>query len=96
MDRRHDRLVWAVTVLAFAILVSAAASHLHVAADLDESCAICAAVGIGKLEGPATNLVAPVPLAVNEFRLADLGPPSLPQSAGVVVLPPSCGPPGIA
>lgn len=96
VDRALGRLVIVVTALAFAILVSVAASHVHLGADLDESCSICAAFGVGKLKGPTPSVVAPVPVAVTWFQQEPESPPSLTHNVVVVVLPPSCGPPSIA
>jgi hypothetical protein len=96
VDRALGRLVIVVTALAFAILVSVAASHVHLGADLDESCSICAAFGVGKLKGPTPSVVAPVPVAVTWFQQEPQSPPSLAHNVVVVVLPPSCGPPSIA
>ena len=95
IDGVLGRLVLAITVLAFTILVLAAATHLHVGAELDDSCAICAAFGVGKLKGPAPSVVAPVPMAVTWFQLEPPSRPSLAHNVVVVVLPPSCGPPVI-
>ena len=88
------RVVCGVTAVVFAILVSVAATHLHVGADQDEACALCAAFA-GKLEGAsAPPLPAPTAMAVA------LHVPALPQPQitppSVVALPPSCGPPPVA
>lgn len=96
VDRALGRLIGVVTALAFAILVSFAASHLHIGADLNESCPICTAFGVGKLKTPAPSIVAAAPVAVTWFWLQPERPPTLAQSVRVVVLPPSCGPPAIA
>lgn len=96
IDRRLGRWVFAVTVLAFTILVSVAATHLHLRADLDESCAICVAFGVGKLDVPTPAIVAPVPAGFTSFAPQPPIPPSLTQNTAVIVLPPSCGPPRIA
>lgn len=96
VDRPLGRLAWAITLLAFTILVSVAATHLHIGAELDDSCAICAAFGVGKLKGPAPSVVASVPVAITWFQLEPQRPPSLPHNVVVVILPPSCGPPTIA
>jgi hypothetical protein len=58
-------LIAAVSAVAFAILVSIAATHLHTGLDADEACAVCAAV-IGKLEGPS-SLPAVVPPPTTYF-----------------------------
>jgi hypothetical protein len=91
---RRSRLTAAVTAIAFAILVSVAASHVHVGADADRVCAVCAAFA-GKLEGPTCKVVVPHPVLV-AFREREV-----PEAASVprsfsVVLPPSCGPPRVA
>jgi len=92
--RKHRvwrRISCALIALAFASLVSLAATHLHIGPDADQDCAICTAV-IGKLEGPSA------------LPVADLGPdvghrqPIVPIQRPLalvvaVVLPPSCGPP---
>jgi hypothetical protein len=87
-------LIAAVSVVAFAILVSIAATHLHTGLDSDEACAVCAAV-IGKLEGPS-SLPAVVPPPTTPYFWQR--PPAAPHVARVVrvVLPPSCGPPRFA
>jgi hypothetical protein len=89
-----QRLVCGVTAVVFAILVSVAASHLHVGADQDEACALCAAFA-GKLEGTsAPPLPAPTAVAV-ALRVPALPQPQI-SSPSVVALPPSCGPPPVA
>lgn len=83
--------VGALTILAFAALVSLAATHLHVVADDDAACAICTAV-VGKVNGPsappalgvAPDLGHPQPIVPNE-RPRALAPS--------FVVPPSRGPP---
>jgi len=52
------RALVALSVPAFAIPVSVAATHLHVRADSDTDCPICSAV-VGKLETPG---LPPVPV----------------------------------
>jgi hypothetical protein len=87
-------LIAAVSAVAFAILVSIAATHLHTGLDSDEACAVCAAV-IGKLEGPSSVPAAVPPPSIPYFWQR---PPPAPHVARVVrvVLPPSCGPPRFA
>jgi energy-coupling factor transporter ATP-binding protein EcfA2 len=94
---RHSRarvLIAAVSAVAFAILVSIAATHLHTGLDSDEACAVCAAV-IGKLEGPSSVPAVVPPASIPYFWQR---PPSARHVARVVrvVLPPSCGPPRFA
>jgi hypothetical protein len=80
--------------VAFAVLVSVAATHLHIGPDADEGCAVCAAV-IGKLEGPSAPPLAlaacPCAYAAPQIQVAQR-----PAAAALVVLPPSCGPPHFA
>jgi hypothetical protein len=89
-----SRVAATLTAVAFAILVSVAATHLHIGPDADEGCAVCAAV-IGKLEGPSSP-----PLAVAACSGAYAVPRVLvaqrDAAAILVVLPPSCGPPHLA
>jgi hypothetical protein len=87
-------LIAAVSAVAFAILVSIAATHLHTGLDSDEACAVCAAV-IGKLEGPSSLPAVVPPPSIPYFWQR---PPTAPHVARVVrvVLPPSCGPPRFA
>jgi hypothetical protein len=87
----RSQLVLALTALAFTLLVSVAASHLHIAPDADEACAVCAAFA-GKIEGPSA--------AVPMFALASVvytvcaKPVSRPvPPAPAHILPPTCGPP---
>ena len=79
------------TAMAFTLLVSVAASHLHIAPDGDEGCAVCAAFA-GKIEGPSAS--------VPTLELASVGytvcstPVSRPVPATPAhLLPPTCGPP---
>jgi hypothetical protein len=89
------RIAAAVVLVAFALLTSIAAGHLHVGADQDQYCSLCAAFGAGKLKTPSAGGVAPRPLALSYWRLECDGGSQLSHSAPVV-LPPSCGPPRIA
>ncbi|HTS21075.1 MAG TPA: hypothetical protein VMN79_04605 [Casimicrobiaceae bacterium] len=91
---RYRRVVATVCAIAFAILASVAASHLHIGADQDEACAVCAAFA-GKLESPVAQPPALAPVALAFWRC------EVPQDAQVrhrlvVILPPSCGPPEVA
>jgi hypothetical protein len=89
-----QRLVCAVTAVVFTILVSVAASHLHIGADQDEACAVCAAFA-GKLEGASAPPVpAPAGMAI-ALHVPALSQPQI-TSPSVVALPPSCGPPAAA
>jgi hypothetical protein len=100
MRGRHSSLVWllryrrfpaAVVAIAFAFLVSVAATHLHITPDQDEACAVCTAFA-GKLEGPSKKLVVPTYVLI-ELRVATVVAAPSVTSVAVVVLPPSCGPP---
>lgn len=94
---RLQRIAAAITAVAFSVLVSVAAGHLHVGADQDEACSICAAFGIGKLKGPTPSVAVPAPVVVTYFRQETLHPSPLAHHVVVVVvLPPSCGPPLVA
>jgi hypothetical protein len=85
------RISCALIALAFASLVSLAATHLHVGPDADEECTICAAV-IGKLEGPVAPPVADIGPGLGPWpRIVPIERPLALVVA--VVLPPSCGPP---
>jgi len=90
-ESRRDQFVLALTAIAFTFLVSVAASHLHLAPDADDACAVCAAFA-GKIEGPsvavpsvAVATVIHCVRVVPAFRLEPSPPAHL--------LPPSCGPP---
>jgi hypothetical protein len=85
------KLVTGITTLAFAVLVSVAATHLHVGADTDDGCAVCAAV-IGKLEGPGSPPLVVAAASVDYVQTQFRAAPRLERSF-VVVLPPACGPP---
>lgn len=91
-----QQIAAAITLLAFAVLTSLAASHLHDGANPDSSCSICAAFGVGKLNGPTPSVAVPAPVVVTWFRQERPGAPSLAHNVVVVVLPPSCGPPVVA
>jgi predicted neuraminidase len=95
MDMPHrSRLTAAVTAIAFAILVSVAASHLHVGHDAEDGCAVCAAFA-GKLEGSSAKVVVPKPSVVEFLSTPVSETPQLAHSI-VVVLPPGRGPPPAA
>jgi hypothetical protein len=91
---RCRRLVAAIIAVAFAFLVSVAASHLHRAGDHANGCVVCAAFA-GKLEAPGA--IDPSPAAVL-VAFVWPEPAPAPRHAGLlaVTLPPSCGPAGIA
>src|SRR5207237_7199849 len=92
--RLPARVLVAAVSVAFAILVSIAAAHLHIGLDSDEACAVCAAV-IGKLEGPSSPpAVVPAP-SIPHFWQRPLSTPHVARVVRVV-LPPSCGPPRFA
>ena len=91
-----QRIAAAIVLLAFALLASIAASHLHVGADQDELCSLCAAFGAGKLEPPSPAAAVPVVASLTYF-VRGVESPSQVSRTTPVVLPPSCGPPpGIA
>lgn len=87
---RH-RIVCAVVALCFVLLATLAATHLHVGADGDEACAVCAAV-VGKLAGPSPSL-APSASLESSYRVASIAAPRPLLLKFAVLLPPSCGPP---
>jgi hypothetical protein len=87
----YRAVIAAVAAVAFAILVSVAATHLHIGPGADEGCAVCAAF-VGKLEGPSTPSIAVPPVCVSYFVGPLLVAPHL-EPVALVVLPPSCGPP---
>jgi len=91
---RPDAFTAAVTAIAFAILVSISATHLHIGADADEACALCAAFA-GKLEGPVAKVPVPPRITVGYLETESQPAPQV-QQAYIVVLPPSCGPPLVA
>ena len=83
--------VLAFTAIAFTLLVSVAASHLHIAPDADEACAVCAAFA-GKIEGPSAYV--PTVAVANVIRIVYLTPVCrLVPPAPAHLLPPTCGPP---
>ena len=88
------RVIVALTAIAFAVLVSVAATHLHVGADADEGCAVCAAVA-GKLAGPNAALIAKVSAEIATWLAVLPAGHSSPRLLSVV-LPPSRGPPAIS
>jgi hypothetical protein len=91
---RYRILIATASVVAFVVLVSVAATHLHIGADADEACAVCAAV-IGKLEGPAAPPAVVPPADAAQFWQRFLAAAQVARGV-VVVLPPSCGPPDVA
>ncbi len=88
---RRSLFVLALTASAFALLVSVSASHLHLAPDNDEGCAVCAAFA-GKIETPSayvpTVAVAKVVHVAAATPVLRLAPP-----APAHLWPPNCGPP---
>lgn len=90
---RYRVLIATASVVAFAALVSVAATHLHIGADADEACAVCAAV-IGKLEGPPAPPVVIPPATLAQFWQRFVAAAQVARGV-VVVLPPSCGPPDV-
>jgi hypothetical protein len=91
---RRNSFIAAVTAVAFAILVSVSATHLHVGADADDACALCAAFA-GKLEGPVAKVPVSPRITVGYLESESQPAPQV-QEAYLVVLPPSCGPPLVA
>jgi hypothetical protein len=94
LKKRHSRasaLITIVSAIAFALLVSVAATHLHISPAGDSDCEICTAVA-GKLTSPPAVAIAPAPHLLTVFAVAA---PVLIQVARVAptLLPPSCGPP---
>jgi hypothetical protein len=90
----YRTIIAGVSALAFVILVSVAATHLHIGAEGDEGCAVCAAV-VGKLEGPSSPAVAVAPPSVVTLSQPPQSAPRV-ERVVLVVLPPSCGPPSLA
>jgi hypothetical protein len=90
----YRTIVAGVSAVAFVFLVSVAATHLHIGADGDDGCAVCAAV-VGKLEGPSSPAVAVAPAGIVYFEQPLQSAPRF-ERVILVVLPPSCGPPSIA
>lgn len=88
------RAIVALTGIAFAILVSVAATHLHIGADADERCAVCAAVA-GKLAGPKPAPHATLGAEIATWLAALPSGHSSPRLFSVV-LPPSRAPPAIS
>jgi len=88
---RQRRIVATLVAFAFTLLASISATHLHIAADEDDGCALCVAFA-GKLESPnpATELADPTDVA----PAPPCAPaPSAPRVGAHVSLPPRCGPP---
>jgi len=89
--RRSRSLIATLTAIAFALLVSLAALHVHTTEADQDGCAICTAV-IGKVSGPPP-VVAALPPVFTAFVVADTcDAPAAPRRAQNL-LPPSCGPP---
>lgn len=88
---RRRLFVLASTAIAFTLLVSVAASHVHIKPDADEACALCAAFA-GKLEGP--SVFVPTVAVANCVQTVYVTPvPLLTPPAPAHLLPPTCGPP---
>jgi len=89
--RRYRALITALTAIAFALLISVAATHLHVSPAGDADCEICSAVA-GKLTSPPAVAIAPASPLLTALPVAA---PVLIQVARVApeLLPPSRGPP---
>jgi hypothetical protein len=92
--KRHSRasaLITVISAIAFALLVSVAATHLHLSPAGDSDCEICSAVA-GKLSSPPAVALAP---AITFFVVFSVAAPVLIQVVRVAptLLPPSCGPP---
>jgi hypothetical protein len=85
------RVIGALSAIAFAILVSVAATHLHIGPDADEACPVCAAVA-GKLAGPSVIPVAGIAPGIPCWLAVPPRQHSSPLTLAVV-LPPSRGPP---
>jgi len=88
------RAIVALTAIAFVVLVSVAATHLHIGADADEGCAVCAAVA-GKLAGPKAAPDAKLGAEITTWLAALPSGRSSPRLFSVV-LPPSRAPPAIS
>jgi len=88
------RAIVALTAIAFAVLVSVAATHLHLGADADEGCAVCAAVA-GKLAGPQAAPDAKLGAGIATWLAVLPSGRSAPRLSSVV-LPPSRAPPAIS
>jgi len=88
---RRSLFVLALTASAFTLLVSVAASHLHLAPDNDDACAVCAAFA-GKLEGPSAYVPTVAVATVTHVAVAT-PVPRLAPPAPAHLLPPNCGPP---
>ena len=90
-DSPYRAWIAAVSAVAFAILVSIAATHFHTGLDSDEACAVCAAV-IGKLEGPSSLPVVVPPAGIPYFCQR---PPAAPNP-GIAFLQPPFTPDSLA
>jgi hypothetical protein len=91
MHRTRQRVVCALTALCFSVLVSVAATHLHLGLEADEACVVCAAV-VGKVAGPSAAPAIKLALEISYWQAVTPSQYS-PLVAVAVVLPPSCGPP---
>jgi hypothetical protein len=88
---RSRTLITALTAIAFAMLVSLAATHLHISGADQDGCEICTSV-VGKLSTPVTIDAASPPHCV-AFAAPDTTYRSAAPRRGLNLLPPSCGPP---
>jgi hypothetical protein len=84
--------VIAVTAIAFLVLVSISASHLHITADADDACAVCTAFA-GKLDTPDTDVPTVAPVAIDYVVCAATPRDDVLPPAPHYILPPTCGPP---
>ena len=88
---RRSLFALTLTGIAFTVLVSVAATHVHIAPDADEGCALCAAFA-GKIEGPSVS-VPPAAVAAVIQTVCVAPVPRLLPLAPAHLLPPTCGPP---
>jgi len=88
---RSRAFVAALTAIAFALLVSLAATHVHLSSVDEDGCEICSAV-VGHLATPATIHAVPTPLVI-EFALLAASADRTPRWHRSNLLPPSRGPP---
>jgi hypothetical protein len=90
---RYRKFVCAITGIAFALLVSIEASHLHIGIEPD-ACPLYTAFA-GKVEGPSAEVTLSQPVLVAYYQPVECGAPDVAHCV-VVVLPPSRGPPQVA
>jgi hypothetical protein len=91
---RRGSFLLAVTAIAFLLLSSIAASHLHISPTGDEGCAVCAAFA-GNLNAPPVDVpwTRPVDFA---FAICLAPAPAVGPPTPAHLLPPTCGPPLIS